>query len=670
MKRRWILAPLLSALAVAANVFALAPSGSAHGEIPEGNVAYATAAGGHQTISVVDAAATSDPRPLVDLGDRDASQPSWSFDGARIAFTAEISPGGSTAILVADADGSGITQVTFPEPGESDSDASWSPAAEEIVFSRTLSTGLSRILVVNVQTLDLRAIDSPSLPSATEPDWSPEGSRVAFVAKESVDPSVCESTPNACRWGLFVVNADGTGAPDRLGQAGWDYHDPDWSVDGRMIATGFGLDSDPSFSMITVIAVSGRTGSFQSDPGFLSEPSWSPYGHGIVVRLGNGADSGIVLYDEVLGQATQLLVFPGSAPSWGAIPGIPPIQPPPYETTPPTIELSMVTNDQGWLQDPRIQVVAQDPAGVDELRCTLDGQYTQVDWDSLGPTKLGGSIWFGNVPEGQHLLQCTAADRWGNQASRSAALKVDFTAPALGPISFSPLVRRVDQNTAVTIPFVERGSGLCSATVDLGSGADRPTFPLSGSDSTLTGTIGASVPAGIWRLSASAVDNNGNRGSRTYFFDFLIVYDPSAGSASGTGWIVPGGSTSDIDDNLPGGLDGSTKASFGFKAQYKSATSTTPTGFFDLSYGSQFKLQSDGLDWLVVGASSAVLQGTATIKNEPGTWAFQATVWDGGSTGAPDRLELRVWPTGANPFHDSPRYQATGDAGGQIQILH
>lgn len=176
----------------------------------------------------------------------------------------------------------------------------------------TRGTGLSRILVVTVQTLDLRAIDSTLLPSAAEPDWSPEGSRIAFVAKQFVDPSVCESTRSACPWGLFVAMADGTGAPERLGQSGWDYHDPDWSVDGRKIATGFGLDSDPSFSLIAVIAVSGRTGSYQSGSGSLSEPSWSPYGHGIVVRFGTGADSGIVLYDEVLGQTTQLLVFPGS----------------------------------------------------------------------------------------------------------------------------------------------------------------------------------------------------------------------------------------------------------------------------------------------------------------------------------------------------------------------
>jgi hypothetical protein len=668
MARRSSLSAFL-ALTIAANLLVFAPSSSAHEEVPRGKVAYTTVLNGREVIFVFDPANTSDRRPLVDLGDRDASDPAWSFDGARIAFTAQESPGGPTAILVADADGTGITQVTFPDTGESDSDASWSPKGDEIVFARTLASGLSRILVVDLGTLALRALDSPSLPTATEPDWSPEGSRIAFVAKESVDPTVCESTPGACRWSLFVTNEDGTGAPQRLGQPGWDYHDPDWSADARKIATGFGSDSIPSFSIILVIAPSGQGGSIQSSPANLSEPSWSPYGNEMVVRFGAGVDSWIAGYDEPLGQPTRLLV-PGSRPSWGAIPGMPPIPPPPYETTPPTIELSVITNEQGWLQDSDVEVVAEDPAEVDELFCTLDGHFIQIDWASLGPSKLGGSLWFGNVLEGQHVLQCTAADRWGNVASTTATVNVDFTPPDLGVISFSPQVRRVDQTTSVTIPFVERGSGVSSATVQLGSGVDGPSFPMSAFDSSLSGTIGPSVPAGIWGLSASAVDNNGNRGSRKYFFDFLIVYDPSAGSASGTGWIVPGSSTSDFHDVLPGGVNGTTKASFSFKVLYKSATSTTPTGSFNLSYGSQFKLQSDDLDWLVVEPSTAVFQGTATIKGLSEAWTFQAAVQDGDSTGGADRLELRVWPVGANPFRDSPQFQATGDAGGQIQIHH
>ena len=152
------------------------------------------------------------------------------------------------------------------------------------------------------------------------------------------------------------------------------------------------------------------------------------------------------------------------------------------------------------------------------------------------------------------------------------------------------------------------------------------------------------------------------------FSPVVVVSLSSAGSVNGTGWIVPGGPTSDIYDSLPQGLDGKTKASFSFKAQYKNATSTTPTGFFNMSYGSQFKLQSESLDWLVVTGSEAVIQGTATIKDMPGTFLFQVALMDGASAGTTDRLELRVWPAGSDPFRDTPQFQATGDAGGQIQI--
>ena len=70
----------------------------------------------------------------------------------------------------------------------------------------------------------------------------------------------------------------------------------------------------------------------------------------------------------------------------------------------------------------------------------------------------------------------------------------------------------------------------------------------------------------------------------------------------------------------------------------------------------------------MVSGPTAVLRGTATIKDMAGTFMFQATLTDGVSTGSSDRLELRVWPTGSDPFRDTAQFQATGDAGGQIQI--
>src|SRR5207249_9605136 len=60
-----------------------------------------------------------------------------------------------------------------------------------------------------------------------------------------------------------------------------------------------------------------------------------------------------------------------------ALPISPPAPGP--DTTPPTIEFSMVTNDQGWLREPALLVIGRDASGVDHFICYLDGQYWPVN---------------------------------------------------------------------------------------------------------------------------------------------------------------------------------------------------------------------------------------------------------------------------------------------------
>jgi len=55
-----------------------------------------------------------------------------------------------------------------------------------------------------------------------------------------------------------------------------------------------------------------------------------------------------------------------------------------------------------------------------------------------------------------------------------------------------------------------------------------------------------------------------------------VVYDPVAGFATGSGWFIPGGPTSDTDDALPG-LDSTRPANFGVVIKYK-PEATTPGG--------------------------------------------------------------------------------------------
>lgn len=325
----------------------------------------------------------------------------------------------------------------------------------------------------------------------------------------------------------------------------------------------------------------------------------------------------------------------------------------------------MVTNDQGWLKDPWLEVIARDPSRVDHISCTLDGGFWHVSQNPPAQELHGGIELFG-VAEGSHLLRCTAVDERGFEASKDQTVKVDETPPTLGAISIDLNPKRIDQVATVSLPFSENGSGIHSASIAV-SGAESRTFPMTPSGSQLVGTIDTSVSTGFTNLGVVVFDNNFNRSVAT-LHDFLVVYDPAAGSTTGTGWIVPGGSTSSPGDDLPGGVDGVTKGSFSFKAQYKSLDSTSPSGSLNFTFGNQFRLQSEALDWLIIGPWTAQIHGIATIRGMSGSFSFWLTVQDDEWIQAPDRFELRIWPAGADTFRDPPLFQVSGDVGGQIHI--
>jgi hypothetical protein len=211
---------------------------------------------------------------------------------------------------------------------------------------------------------------------------------------------------------------------------------------------------------------------------------------------------------------------------------------------------------------------------------------------------------------------------------------------------------------------------------DAGSGVQSVDFAVNGttsgavasaemsvSGSTFTASF---VPASpdLFGVQVSARDGSGLITKSHVPF---VSYDPSAGSMNGTGWIVPGGSTSDSGDTLPE-LDGVTKASFAFTAKYRTASSVTPSGSLTFSYGSRFKLQSKQLSWLAVAdADTAYLGGVASIQGMYGDFPFVAVIVDGASTGGRDRFELSVYEPGAM-IDSQTLFSASGDAGGQINI--
>jgi len=151
-----------------------------------------------------------------------------------------------------------------------------------------------------------------------------------------------------------------------------------------------------------------------------------------------------------------------------------------------------------------------------------------------------------------------------------------------------------------------------------------------------------------------------------------VVYDPTAGFATGGGWFIPGGKTSYDNDYLPN-IDGTSPANFGFVVKYKKGAST-PDGQLEFQYQQgDFNLHSSGMEWLVITNKNwAKFQGLATIKGLDGLYPFHVDARDGdfGGGDQPDCFIIKVYPAGGDPDVDDPIYKASGDLEGGSIVIH
>jgi TolB protein len=193
---------------------------------------------------------------------RGAGHPSWSPDGARIAF--ERSDSGSvSSIYAVNADGSNLVRIAGP--GNS---PTWL-ADGRIAFVCTAGVCVTSANGAAAQTL----IPSDALPDAADFDftWSPDGSMVAFTRESDLDGDPFNQ--------VYVMNADGSRLQRLASLPGgqWSQSSPRWSPDGKRIvfwSTGYG---------VSIINPDGSN--FHSISGFAgitARPDWSPDGTHIV----------------------------------------------------------------------------------------------------------------------------------------------------------------------------------------------------------------------------------------------------------------------------------------------------------------------------------------------------------------------------------------------------
>jgi hypothetical protein len=161
----------------------------------------------------------------------------------------------------------------------------------------------------------------------------------------------------------------------------------------------------------------------------------------------------------------------------------------------------------------------------------------------------------------------------------------------------------------------------------------------SSSAATITETNGSGTASGthtyttpnVYTLTLTVTDDEGASGTCT--FQFVVVFDPSAGFVTGGGWInsPPGAYTP--DPTATG------KATFGFVSKYKKGPPAPPEGNTEFQFkAGNLNFNSTSYEWLVIAGSKAMFKGSGTI-NGAGDYAFMVSAIDG----SPDRLRIRIW---------------------------
>jgi hypothetical protein len=235
-----------------------APAESAHPGA-NGKIAYESAVTGNDEIFVMNpdgstqtnVSNSSDP-------DRD---PAWSPNGAKIAFsrTGAVSPEAHANVWVMNADGSGqlnLTPGSNNGQGNTGTEPAWSPDGTKIAYIDN-----ANVWVMNADGTGKTRLTLDANQAETSPAWSPDGTKIAFVQLNDI----------------WVMDTAGANETQLTATASAAERFPDWSPDGTKIAYQRGgqiwsMNADGTGQA----ALTGGTGENGATP------AWSPDGAKIV----------------------------------------------------------------------------------------------------------------------------------------------------------------------------------------------------------------------------------------------------------------------------------------------------------------------------------------------------------------------------------------------------
>jgi hypothetical protein len=269
-----------------------------------------------------------------------------------------------------------------------------------------------------------------------------------------------------------------------------------------------------------------------------------------------------------------------------------------------------------------------DPSGYGQGRTYLG--FTTVTTNSSGAGSFAFTVTT-PLPAGQTVLSATATNQTTNDTSGFAR---DVSIPVVSAIT-APLAP-VAVNTAVSASASFTDPFTTTTHTAIWNWGDNTTSAGNVTESSGSGTVTGShtyTADGVYTVTLTVTNIGG--GSAQSVFQYVVVYNPSAGFVTGAGKITSPGGAYAANPSLTG------QANFGLNAKYKSGA-TVPTGNTDFQFPpANLTFQSTSYDWLVITTNQAQYQGSGTI-NGAGNYGFLVTALDGGGHG-PDLFRLKIW---------------------------